>query len=207
MQQVRSLMDITNTIAIYGRSGHGKVLADIAKAKGFTEILWIDDDPKKEALSFLEFYEFYHEVPVLLGFGDNPTRQRMYNSLKSKGFSLPAIVHPSAIVSESAELMDASVVMPNVVINADAKIALGCIINTNAVIEHDCIIEDFVHISPSVSLAGNVKVSKFTHIGIGANVIQGICIGENVRVGSGAVVVKDLESNVTAVGVPAKVIS
>jgi len=200
-------MDITNTIAIYGRSGHGKVLADIARAKGFKEILWIDDDPKKEALSFLEFYEFYHEVPVLLGMGDNHIRQKMYNSLKSKGFSLPAIVHPSATVSESVKLMDASVVMPKVVINADAKVALGCIINTNAVIEHDCIIEDFVHISPSASLAGDVKVSKFSHIGIGANIIQGICIGENVKVGAGAVVINDLESNITAVGVPAKAIN
>ena len=200
-------MDITNTIAIYGRSGHGKVLADIAKAKGFTEILWIDDDPKKEALSFLEFYEFYHEVPVLLGIGDNHTRQKMYNTLKSKGFSLPALVHPSAIVSVSAELMDAVVVMPNVVINADAKIALGCIINTNTVVEHDCVIEDFVHLSPSVSLAGNVKIARFTHVGIGANVIQGIIIGENVKIGAGAVVINDLESNLTAVGVPAKVVS
>ena len=200
-------MDITNTIAIYGRSGHGKVLADIAKAKGFQEILWIDDDPKKEALSFLEFYEFYHEVPVLLGIGDNHTRQKLYQSLKSKGFSLPSIVHPSAVVSESVELKGATVVMANVVINADAKIATGCIINSNAVVEHDCVIEDFVHISPSVSLAGGVKVSKFSHVGIGSNVIQGISIGENVKVGAGTVVIKDLESNVTAVGVPAKVIS
>ncbi len=197
-------MDITNTIAIYGRSGHGKVLADIARAKGFKKILWIDDDPKKEALSFLEFYEFYHEVPVLLGIGDNSTRQKLYQSLKSKGFSLPCIVHPSATVSESVELMDATVVMPHVVINADTTIGIGCIINSSAVIEHDCRIKDFVHISVNASLAGNVEVSRFSHIGINATIIQGICIGENVKLGAGAVVINNLESNVTAVGVPAK---
>jgi len=197
-------MDITKTIAIYGRSGHGKVLADIARAKGFTEILWIDDDPKKEALSFLNFYEFYFEVPVLLGIGDNHIRQKLYSSLKSKGFSLPAIAHPSAVISGSVELKDATVVMPNAVINADAMVSVGCIINTNAIIEHDCVIEDFVHISPSASLAGGVSVAKFSHVGIGANVIQGISIGENVKVGAGAVVINNLESNITAVGIPAK---
>jgi len=199
-------MDITNTIAIYGKSGHGKVLADIAKAKGFTEILWIDDDPKQEALSFLEFYEFYHEVPVLLGIGDNKTRHKLYLSLKSKGFSLPSIAHPSAIISENAELKDASVVMPNVVINAEAKIGLGCILNSSCVIEHDCQIEDFVHISPKVALAGNVHISKFVHIGIGSCVIQGKRVGESSVVGAGATVVNDIEANVTVIGTPAKVL-
>jgi UDP-N-acetylbacillosamine N-acetyltransferase len=199
-------MDTTDKIAIYGKSGHGKVLADIARARGFKEILWIDDDPKKEALRFLDFYEFYHDVPVLLGIGDNHTRQKLFYSLKSKGFLLPSIAHPSAIISESAQLNDGSVVMPNAVINADVKIAEGVIINTGAIIEHDCILEDFVHISPKVALAGGVKVSKFSHIGIGANVIQGVKIGENTKVGAGASVLRDLPSNVTAVGIPAKVI-
>lgn len=199
-------MDITKMIAIYGKSGHGKVLEDIARAQGFKEILWIDDDPKKEALSFLNFYEFYHEVPVLLGVGDNHARAKLYHSLKSKGFSLPSIAHPSAIISSSAEISEATVIMPNVVLNADVKVSPGCIINTAAVVEHDCFIGDFVHISPSVSLAGNVRVSKFTHIGIGANVIQGVCIGEDCLLGAGACLINDLESNTRAVGVPARVI-
>jgi len=206
MLQQRSLMDIIDKIAIYGKSGHGKVLADIARARGFKEILWIDDDPKKEALRFLDFYEFYHDVPVLLGVGDNHTRKKLFHSLKSKGFSLPSIAHPSAIISESAEISEGSVIMPNAVINADVKIAQGVIVNTGAIIEHDCIIEDFVHISPKVALAGGVRVAKFSHIGIGVNVIQGVMIGENAIVGAGASVIRDLPSDVTAVGVPAKVI-
>ena len=206
MQRQRSLMDTTDTIAIYGKSGHGKVIADIAKAKGFKEILWVDDDPEKEALSFLDLYEFYHDVPVLLGIGDNPTRAKIFQMLRSKGFSLPAIVHPSAVVSESVRIEDGCVVMPNAVINTDAMISEGVIINTGAVIEHDCVIEAFVHISPKAALAGDVKVSKFTHIGIGANVIQGIDIGESSVIGAGACVIKDLPSNITAAGVPAKVI-
>jgi acetyltransferase-like isoleucine patch superfamily enzyme len=37
-------------------------------------------------------------------------------------------------------------------------------------------------------------------------VIQGVKIGENTKVGAGASVLRDLPSNVTAVGIPAKVI-
>lgn len=199
-------MDTTDKIAIYGKSGHGKVIADIARAQGYKEILWIDDDPKKEALRFLDFYEFYHKVPVLLGIGDNHIRQKLFHSLKSKGFSLPSLAHPSAIISKSAKIAEGCVIMPNAVINADVFIAEGVIVNTAAVIEHDCVIESFVHVSPKAALAGGVRVSKFSHIGIGANIIQGKHIGENCIVGAGACVIEDLPSRVTAVGIPAKVI-
>lgn len=199
-------MDTTDKIAIYGKSGHGKVIADIARAQGYKEILWIDDDPKKEALRFLDFYEFYHKVPVLLGIGDNHIRQKLFHSLKSKGFSLPSLAHPSAIISKSAKIAEGCVIMPNAVINADVFIAEGVIVNTAAVIEHDCVIESFVHVSPKAALAGGVRVSKFSHIGIGANIIQGKHIGENCIVGAGACVIEDLPSCVTAVGIPAKVI-
>jgi UDP-N-acetylbacillosamine N-acetyltransferase len=200
-------MDITNTIAIYGKSGHGKVIADIAMARGFKEILWIDDDPKKGALRFLDFYEFHHDVPVLLGVGDNHVRQKLFHMLKSKGFSLPSISHPSAVISESATIAEASVIMPNAVINADTKISLGVIINTGVIVEHDCSVDDFVHISPNAALAGGVHISRFSHIGLGANIIQGLSVGENSIVGAGAAVISDLPSNCTAVGVPAKVIT
>lgn len=198
-------MDTIDKIAIYGKSGHGKVLADIARAKGFKEILWIDDDSKKEAMRFLDFYEFYHDIPVLLGIGDNHTRKKLFESLKSKGFTLPSIIHPSAVISESAQIAEGTVIMPHVVINADVKLGQGVIINSGAIIEHDCMIEDFVHISPKVALAGGVIVSKFTHVGVGVNVIQGVHIGENCTVGAGASVINDLPANITAVGVPAKV--
>lgn len=199
-------MDTINTIAIYGKSGHGKVLADIARAKGFKEILWIDDDPKKEAMRFLDFYEFYHEVPVLLGIGNNHARQKLFNSLKAKGFSLPSIAHPSAIISPSARIGEGSVIMAQAVLNADVHISSGAIINTAAVIEHDCVIEDFVHISPRAALAGGVRVCKFSHIGLGASIIQGKRVGENCVLGAGACLVNDLPSCTTAVGVPAKAI-
>lgn len=44
-------------------------------------------------------------------------------------------------------------------------------------------------------------------IGAGARVLGDLTIGDNVNIGANAVVTKDLPSNCTAVGVPAKIIS
>ncbi|WP_076417735.1 serine acetyltransferase [Colwellia sp. UCD-KL20] len=44
-------------------------------------------------------------------------------------------------------------------------------------------------------------------IGAGAKIIGGIAIGDNVKIGANAVVVKDVPSNVTVVGIPARIIN
>jgi len=43
-------------------------------------------------------------------------------------------------------------------------------------------------------------------IGAGAKIVGGVTVGDNVRIGANAVVTKDVPSNCTAVGVPARVI-
>lgn len=43
-------------------------------------------------------------------------------------------------------------------------------------------------------------------IGTGASILGNITIGDNVKIGANAVVLKDIKSNVTAVGIPAKIV-
>jgi UDP-N-acetylbacillosamine N-acetyltransferase len=201
-------MDITEQIAIYGKSGHGKVIADIAKALGYKEIIWVDDDTTKEGTyTFLVYLEFYHNVPMIIAIGDNATREAVMQKMIAQKISFVTLIHPSAQVSESVQIGQGSVVMANAVINADAQIGEGVIINSGAIIEHECNIENYVHISPRVALAGNVQVGQSSHVGIGASVIQGVKIGCNVTVGAGAVVLNDVKSYTKVVGVPAKEIT
>lgn len=71
-------------------------------------------------------------------------------------------------------------------------------------------------IDPSVEMSESVSVGEGTiicahniltvDIGIGAHIIQGISVGNDSIIGAGCVVVRNIESGVTAVGNPAKVI-
>jgi UDP-perosamine 4-acetyltransferase len=94
--------------------------------------------------------------------------------------------------------------MAGAVINAHAKIGELGIINTRASIDHDCEIGDGVHIAPGVTMAGNVTVGDGSLIGVGASIVPGIIIGSDSIIGAGAVVVRDVPSNTTVVGCPAK---
>jgi UDP-N-acetylbacillosamine N-acetyltransferase len=196
---------VAKAVYIYGASGHGLVVADIAHACGYDEIVFLDDGDNDH----LTFAEIVHDkqTPIAFGVGNNKQRSLLFKMVQLHGFEIVTLIHPSAIVSQSATIGLGSVVMPNAVVNAKAYVGSGSIINTGGIVEHECFVDDFVHISPRGALAGNVHVGKYSHIGLGASIIQNITIGENVIVGAGAVVIASIPNNCTAVGVPAKIIS
>ena len=196
---------IKKSIYIYGASGHGLVVADIARACGYDDIIFVDDGDN-DYPSF-EDIKRTSGIPVAFGIGNNSIRAKLFEKVQNSDFEIVSLIHPSAIISASVTTGKGTVVMPNVVVNAKAIIGDGVILNTSCVVEHECIIDDFVHISPSVALAGDVKVGKFTHIGIGSNVIQGIIIGKNVTVGGGSMVIRNIDDNQKVVGVPAQSIT
>ncbi|WP_072681747.1 acetyltransferase [Arcobacter sp. LA11] len=192
------------SIYIYGASGHGLVVADIAMANGYEQIIFIDDGDN-EYLSFNDIKENTN-IPISLGIGSNRVRKVLFDKLKSYKFEIETLVHPSSIVSNSAKIGKGTVIMPNVVVNAKALVGDAVILNSSCVVEHECKIGNFSHISPNVALAGNVIVNDFTHIGIGSSIIQGVIIGKNCIIGAGSVVVKNINNNKKAFGNPCKVI-
>lgn len=82
------------------------------------------------------------------------------------------------------------------------------------VIGETAIIGDDVTIYHGVTLGGTSKEKGKRHptiennviIGTSAKILGNITIGENSKIGAGAVVLNDIPKNVTAVGVPAKVV-
>ena len=191
-------------IAIYGASGHGKVVADIARLNGYTDIIFIDDGDN----DFITFEEFSKQNvrPIALGIGDNTIREKLYQKCADKHISVVTLIHPTTTIGTSVTIGEGTVIMSHVTVNTDTTLGKGCILNTSCVIEHDNNIGDFVHISPLVACAGNVIIGKYTHIGIGSCAVQGLTIGSNTIVGAGSVVVKDIEDNKLAYGNPCKVI-
>src|SRR5690554_5450418 len=193
-------------IYLYGASGHGKVIAEIAEENGFEVQAFIDTDKTK--ISIFN-YKVVHQIPtdvsnLMIAIGNNNIRKKIAE--ENSELTYPVLIHPSANISKRSIIKDGTVLMAGVSVNTDVYIGKHCIINTNASIDHDCIIEDFVHISPNAALAGNVEVGEGTHIGIGACIIQGIKIGKWCIIGAGAVIIKDVPDGATVVGNPGRII-
>lgn len=202
---------------LYGAGGHAKVIIDILEKEGRYEIAGIIDDNSKLQGKHLQGYKIiggfevllssdYQGCKLIIAIGENRVRKGLYERVKVLGYEFASAVHPSAQIAKDVSLGCGTVVMANAAINPGAVIGKQVIINTGATIDHDCVLGDFVHISPGAHLAGNVTVGELTHIGIGASVVPGVKIGRNSIIGAGAVVIDDIPDNVTAVGVPARVI-
>lgn len=194
---------MSKSIYIYGASGHGLVVADVAKSCGYENIVFLDDDKSKGFLSFEDIKE-NRDYHIAFGIGNNQIRAKLYKKVKENGFFTPTLIHTSSIISPSAKIEEGTVIMPNVVVNAKAYIGKCVILNSSCVVEHESIIGDFVHISPKVSIAGDVKIGDFTHIGIGSSIIQCLEIGKNSIIGAGSVVVKNIVDFKKAYGNPCK---
>lgn len=201
-------------LILLGAGGHGKVVADSAHAMQKWESIEFLDD-KHPALSNVyswqvigkieEYTKFLDEnTDFGVAIGQNSLRLELIKLLLQFEASLPVVVQPTAYVSESISLGEASVVMGQAAINIGSNVGMGCIINTGAIVEHDCVLQDGVHISSGSQLAGGVKVGARSFVGAGATVKPTITIGDDVVVGAGAVVINNIEDGLTVVGNPAK---
>lgn len=191
---------------LYGASGHGKVVAEIAERLGIDVDGFIDEDPSIRKVFDLPVLR---KVPpnvgeLFISVGDNRARKQIVKEVGKRHYQI--LIHPQSIISRRVQMEPGTVVMAGVSINSGVEIGKQCILNTNCSVDHDCQIGDYVHVSPNVALAGNVSVGEGTNIGIGACVIQGIKIGKWAVIGAGAVVIHDIPDNVVVVGNPAKII-
>lgn len=209
----------TEKIVLLGGGGHCKVVVDLLRKLGGYEIVGIVDN--KQSLSDLSgaavigddakladvFASGCQQAFIAVGsIGDPTVRIKLAKMLKETGFTLPVLVHPSAVVAENVELQEGALVCAGVVIGPGASIGANAIINTKASVDHDCRIGDFVHLAPGVTISADVIVGDNSHIGVGASVIQNINIGTGVLIGAGGVVVRDVRARAKAVGIPCKVV-
>jgi len=197
-------------IYIYGAGGHAKVVASAARLCGYIVAGFWEDSKGNVGKSFFgaEIVDF-DSIPagsdVFIAFGDNHVRYQRGLDLV-KRFNMPAIIHPAAQVADSAKIGRGTYIGSMANIDPDVIVGDFCIINNSANISHECSVGSGTHIASGCMLAGNVKVGITAFCGMGVSIAPRLVIGDNCVVGTGSVVLKDLPPNVTAVGVPSKII-
>lgn len=190
----------TTSLYIYGNGGHAKVVANIARANGYDNLIFLDDN------SDMKFNSNLPKHPIIIAIGNALIRQKLQNLVLSSGFELITLIHPTAVIGSDVTIGNGSVVMPGAIINAKSTIGNGVIINSGAIIEHECTIGDFAHICPGVAIAGGSLVGERSWIGIGSSIIQNITIKPDITIGAGSVVVKDILEGSLAYGNPCRVV-
>lgn len=209
-----------SVVVVIGSGGHARVVIDALRAAGEHRIFGAVDVPERAGthIDGIEVVTTHAELASLasqgvtaavLGVGsvgDASTRVRLAEQLREAGLELPAIVHPTAYVSDAATLSAGVFVAAKAVVGVGASVGEFAIVNTGAVVDHDCSVGAFVHVAPGCAISGTVSIGDRAHLGTGASVIQGVAIGEGSVIGAGSVVLDDVPAGVMAWGNPCRVV-
>ncbi len=209
-----------NRIVIVGASGHARELADVVRARaeadGSCEFLgFVDDDPAladatlcdAPVLGSLDWLRARAgDVTAICGIGTPATRRRVVHALEGDGVRFGGVVHPRAEVTRFVRIGVGVVITAGCIVTNEIELGDHVHLNRSVNVGHDCRVGAFCHLAPGSVLSGNVTLGEGCDIGTGAVVIQGRSIGAWSIVGAAAAVIRNLPANVTAVGVPARVI-
>lgn len=151
-------------LLILGAGGFGHMVYETAMAtRQFDKIAILDDACKESCVigKLVDYKSFRKEFPcAVAAFGSNKMRLHWVKNLLEADFVVPTIIHPSAVVSPSADIGVGSFVMQRAVVNTHSKLGAACLVNSGAIIDHDSVIEDGVHIGLGSVVKANCHVEK-----------------------------------------------
>lgn len=141
------------------------------------------------------------DIDCFVAITDADEREKLVQNLAA--LKMINLIHPSAVVSTSAQLGINIFVGPQTYIGMNAQIGDGVMQNALCAIEHDNIIGEYAFFGPGATLTGRVTIGKKAFIGAGVTIKPGVTVGENTVIGLGAVLVRDALANRIYMGNPA----
>lgn len=208
-------------IAIFGAGGFGMEVAMLieqinAIGSKWNMIGFFDDNVEKGTLvndypvlgDQNDLNKWPNGLALAIAIGNPIIKHRIVENITHPKIYFPTLIHPSVTLGNSRFLQ----------IGGGCVICAGCIITTNIIIGnhvlfnlsctvgHESSIGDFSAFMPTCNISGEVSIGRATYWGTGAKINNRITVGDNTIIGAGAVVTSDLPPDVTAVGVPAKII-
>jgi sugar O-acyltransferase (sialic acid O-acetyltransferase NeuD family) len=215
-----SVADSELSLYIVGAGGHGRELCcyieDLHRAGWRGELRgYLDDGLAVGLHGRLQVLGTIGDLEELSGVyitavGSNSLRREIVSRVAARhGRRLCAwtLIHPRSYVGSEVAIGEGTCIAPGAIVTTKINIGSHCVVNINASLSHDCKIGDYVNINPGAAVCGSVTIGEGAFIGAGAIVKECVSIGAWSVVGAGAVVVRDIPANVTAIGVPARVVS
>lgn len=158
-------------LLIVGAGGHGQVVAEVAQTCGYNKIAFIDDNNELAIgkIADLEMLKAEYD-DAFVSIGNNLLRKELLQKLKQIGYTVPTLIHPTAYVSESAEIGYGTIVEPKAIVNANAVVREGCIISVGSIVDH------------------NAEIGSYCHINAGAIAKAGATVTDSSKVDAGEIV-------------------
>ena len=151
------------SLLILGAGGFGQMVKETALMLGYRPVVFLDDaakgaDVAGKCCDYRAKREEYSTA--VAAFGNSHMRLYWTDRLLEAGYAVPAIVHPSAVVSPSATLGPGCFVMQRAVINTHTRVERAALINSGAVVDHDSVVEPGAHVGLGSVVKANCVIAS-----------------------------------------------
>lgn len=198
-------------LIIVGAGGFGREAYHLAKAIGNWNIIgFIDDDPQALAGSkcdirivgsIKDWMPSPNEV-FAMGIASPRSKEIIANYLKAKGANFVSLIHPRAMVYDTAEIGVGCVIGGMSNIGDCAK--LGDFVNVaGSIIGQDSVVGDFSTTTAYVNIA-SAHIGMRVFIGSHSVILNNKRIGDDAYICAGSVVISNVKPGVKVFGNPAK---
>jgi sugar O-acyltransferase (sialic acid O-acetyltransferase NeuD family) len=175
----------------------------------------LDDDPAKrgarvhgvEVVGPAEAADDHPDalVTAAVASPDDPLRRlRLTSRLSLAPERYATLLHPTAVIPESARLGPGCIVHAGCVLTADVTLGAHVAVMPAVVLTHDDVVEDGVSFGAGARVAGSVTIERGAYIGSGALIREGLVVGAGAVVGMGAVVTRSVPAGEVWAGLPAR---
>ena len=153
-----------SNLLILGAGGFGQMIYETAQQLGIYEKIAFLDDASKDSRVIgkcMDYPALVEEYPsAVAALGNNHMRLKWTHDLLDAGFEVPCILHPTAVISPSAQLGHGCFVMQRAVLNTHVRLGVGCLINSGAIVDHDSTIGDGAHIGLGSVVKANCQIAS-----------------------------------------------
>ena len=207
-------------LILIGAGGCGREVLQWAKDINRVENRWnikgfIDDssdalEGKKcdiRVISGIDEYDISDDDEFICCIGTSSVREMIMNKLKARGAVFTTLIHPNAVIADTAEIGEGVVIYPFALISDNAVIGDGCIVNMHSTVAHDSVLDSFCTISAHCDITGACRLGKRVFMGTTSNMVPGTKVGDDVYICAGSTVMTKLRNNKKVMGNPAKLVS
>ena len=178
-------------LLIYGSSEFGRTVKSLARRCGREVAGFVDDfNQGPEILGNFDFASerfpaSTHEFVLAVGYRHLRARWTLLGRLLAKGYALPSLIHPRAII-ETSKIGMGSIALAGAIVDESSEIGELCVLWNGANISHDCRIGANSFIAPSATICGFSSIGENCFIGANSTLTERTSIegGRFVRAGS-----------------------
>jgi sugar O-acyltransferase (sialic acid O-acetyltransferase NeuD family) len=151
-------------------------------------------------------YDIQPNDHFLYAIGSIENKRKLVTELKKKGAHFLTLIHPTAIVVDSAKLGEGVILCPFTLVSDNVQIGDYVMVNSYASIGHDAIVGSFSLLCPYSTVLGWCKLEDEVFVGSHSTIVAKKNVGKGAQISANSVAQRNVPAGAFVIGVPGKIV-